>query len=73
MVKVVPTGLMPPIPGTGKNKAPFPLRGDVIAAIGELIGMTVFIFLALSGVQAALNAPSGSGDKVPSGAGPTFR
>ena len=73
MVKVVPTGIIPAIPGTGKDKAPFPLRGDVIAALGELIGMTIFIFLALSGVQAALNAPSGSGDKVPANAGPTFR
>ncbi|KAI9288736.1 aquaporin-like protein [Umbelopsis sp. AD052] len=67
--KVVPTGI---IPGMGKEKKPFPLRGDVIAALGELMGMTVFIFLALSGVQAALNAPAGSGDKVPSSAGPTF-
>jgi hypothetical protein len=68
--QVVPIGVLP---GTGKDKQPFPLRGDVIAALGELMGMTVFIFLALSGVQAALNAPTGSGAKVPGGVGPTYR
>lgn len=52
---------------------PNPLRGDIIAALGEFVGMTMFIFLALSGVQAALNAPYGPAEKVPADAGPTFR
>ncbi|KAH8547534.1 aquaporin-like protein [Umbelopsis sp. PMI_123] len=69
IAQIVPAG----IPGLqNKEKMPFPLRGDVIAALGELVGMTVFIFLAISGVQGALNAPSGSGAKVPADAGPTF-
>jgi aquaporin related protein len=54
------------------DMGPNPLRGDIIAALGEFVGMTMFIFLALSGVQAALNAPYGPAEKVPADAGPTF-
>ncbi|KAI8060512.1 aquaporin-like protein [Gongronella butleri] len=40
------------------GEAPKPnLRADLLAAFAELIGMTIFIFLALAGVQAALEAP----------------
>lgn len=74
---MVKLGQVVPIPsslvgGKQQEKIPFPLRGDVIAALGELVGMTIFIFLALGGVQGALNAPSGDGQKVPTGAGPTY-
>jgi len=56
-----------------RPKSAFPLRGDIIAALAELVGMTVFIFMALSGVQAALNAQYGPGQKVNlAAAGPTF-
>ncbi|KAG2196388.1 hypothetical protein INT47_012892 [Mucor saturninus] len=40
---------------------------DAKAALGEFFGMGVFIFLALSGVQAALEAPTG----LPASRGPT--
>lgn len=34
------------------------LYADMKAALGEFLGMSIFIFLALSGVQAGLEAPS---------------
>ncbi|KAI9247925.1 aquaporin-like protein [Helicostylum pulchrum] len=44
----------------GANKGSPPnLIADGMAALGEFVGMAVFIFLALSGVQAALEAPTG--------------
>lgn len=33
------------------------LRADLIAAFAEFIGMAVFIFLAFSGTQSALESP----------------
>lgn len=52
--------------GCNKGSAPN-FRADLKAALGEFIGMAIFLFLALSGVQAALEAPSAD----PSGLGPT--
>lgn len=44
----------------GANKGSPPnLVADSMAAFGEFVGMAVFIFLALSGVQAALEAQTG--------------
>ncbi|KAG2236223.1 aquaporin-like protein [Thamnidium elegans] len=44
----------------GANKGSPPnIVADSMAAFGEFVGMAVFIFLALSGVQAALEAPTG--------------
>lgn len=52
----------------GANKGSPPnLAADAKAALGEFFGMGIFIFLALSGVQAALEAPTG----FPSSRGPT--
>ncbi|KAI8051421.1 aquaporin-like protein [Gilbertella persicaria] len=41
-------------------------RADIKAALGELVGMAIFLFLALSGVQGGLEAPNSD----PSGQGP---
>lgn len=52
----------------GANRGSPPnLAADAKGALGEFFGMGVFIFLALSGVQAALEAPTG----LPASAGPT--
>ncbi|KAG2185060.1 hypothetical protein INT43_000973 [Umbelopsis isabellina] len=75
--QVVPTGIVPigiiskanPTALTNPN---FPLRGDVIAFLGELVGMTIFIFLALAGVQITLISPAGSGNLVPTLMGPSY-
>ncbi|CEP15536.1 hypothetical protein [Parasitella parasitica] len=43
----------------GCNKGSPPnLHADLKASIGEFVGMAIFIFLALSGVQGALEAPT---------------
>ncbi|ORX60570.1 aquaporin-like protein [Hesseltinella vesiculosa] len=43
------------------------LRADVVAGFAEFIGMTIFIFLALAGVQATLEAPiAAAGSPTPS-------
>lgn len=34
------------------------LKADLKASLGEFIGMAIFLFLALSGVQGCLEAPS---------------
>ena len=52
--------------GCNRGSAPN-LRADAKAALGEFIGMIIFIFLALAGVQACLEAPTID----PSGLGPT--
>jgi hypothetical protein len=44
-------------------------RADLKASLGEFIGMAVFLFLALSGVQACLIAPTA----VAADLGPTPR
>lgn len=52
----------------GANRGSPPnLAADAKAALGEFFGMGVFIFLALGGVQAALEAPTG----FPASRGPT--
>ncbi|KAI7899894.1 aquaporin-like protein [Cokeromyces recurvatus] len=52
------------------NKGSSPnFRADLKAAFGEFIGMTIFLFLALSGVQGDLEAPSFQ--KVGTAMGPT--
>jgi hypothetical protein len=54
----------------GCNKGSPPnLRADLKASFGEFIGMAVFLFLALGGVQACLEAPT----NVANGLGPTPR
>ncbi|OBZ90588.1 Aquaporin PIP1-5 [Choanephora cucurbitarum] len=41
------------------NKGPLPnFESDIKSAFGELVGMAIFIFLALSGVQTSLKAPA---------------
>jgi hypothetical protein len=52
--------------GCNRGSAPN-LRADMKAALGEFIGMTIFLFLGLGGVQACLEAPSAD----PAGLGPT--
>lgn len=43
----------------GCNKGSPPnLRADLKASLGEFFGMAIFIFLALAGVQGALEAPT---------------
>ncbi len=42
-------------------------RADLKASVGEFVGMAIFLFLALGGVQAGLEAPT----LDPSGLGPT--
>lgn len=54
----------------GCNKgSPPDVKADLKAAFGEFIGMAVFLFLALAGVQACLEAPTA----VATGLGPTPR
>lgn len=54
----------------GCNKGSPPnLFADLKASVGEFFGMAVFIFLALAGVQAALEAPTFQ--SVGSATGPT--
>lgn len=43
------------------------LRADLKASLGEFVGMAIFLFLALGGVQACIEAPSSD----PTGLGPT--
>lgn len=52
--------------GCNKGSAPN-LRADLKASLGEFVGMAIFIFLALAGVQACLEAPIAA----PTGMGPT--
>jgi hypothetical protein len=43
----------------GVNKGSPPnLSADMKASLGEFVGMAIFIFLALAGVQGCLEAPS---------------
>ncbi|GAA5801444.1 hypothetical protein HPULCUR_006890 [Helicostylum pulchrum] len=52
--------------GCNKGSAPN-LVADLKASLGEFVGMVIFIFLALSGVQACLEAPTSD----PAGFGPS--